>query len=172
MQNGCTVPILLLAFCLAAGGALASAADTQYSPVHLAVNGKPADFTSQIMGEAMPAMMVQGHAMLPVRFFEEILGVHVDLHLECWKIVSLTRGIEGPWSFKIGERIAYSPVASIGGDQATDCPLPIAPRIIRGRLYLPARTVLTLFKAAAAWNGATHTLAIASPPLKQGTRGY
>jgi len=142
-----------------------------YPHIHVSVNGKPVEFYSQIMSQAMPALLVRGHAMLPTRFLNEALGMGLDLHLEEWKIVSLSRRGQ-ICSFKIGDNTAYREVDGIGGTRAQPIPLSISPTVINGRLYLPVSDFLWYYQdmttpnLPTVWNAKTRTLEITMKDFK------
>jgi hypothetical protein len=125
-------------------------------PVHLSLNGKVGDFHSVAMVQNLPVLLVDGHAMVPIRFFDETqeIGQPLYTHLEAWKVYSV-----GDVGYKIGEPIAYRFVAMPGGGAAEHLPLPVPPQVFHGRLYLPA-IAITFYGHAVAWDNATKTLLV------------
>ena len=113
------------------------------------VNGKRVDFTSDIVGSGpLPTLLIQGHAMLPARFFGEVLHEGLDLHLLHWDILRIR------WfSLKIGEKEACHPAPKVGGSTRMSVALPLAPREIDGRIYVPARAILNALGHAVRWDG-------------------
>lgn len=104
--------------------------------------------------------------MLPVRFFDEVLGNHLDLHLDPWGIIQVGNPNEPVYAFKIGERTAYTSAPMIGGDLPAPVDLPVAPMVINGRLYVPAMPTLSLFGHSAQWKPETKSLWITEKPEK------
>ncbi|MHB9025824.1 MAG: copper amine oxidase N-terminal domain-containing protein [Armatimonadota bacterium] len=130
--------------------------------ITVVLNGQPIDFYSQHMSERIPARFVKGYAMLPVRFFNEALDIHLDLSLDSWGIIRLGKSYDS-MSFNIGKAVAITPVNGFGGDRPMFTVLPLAPCIIQGRLYLPARVVLAFFDYDVEWNAKENVLKIAGP---------
>lgn len=157
------VSFLSVLSCLLVGGSMvwgASAPQNTVHPVKVTVDGQLVSFHSVHVDASIPALLVDGHAMLPVRFFDEVLGTHLDLHLQPWDIVQLGNEGEAPYAFKLGERAAYTSMPGVGGDHPVRETLPIAPRMINGRFYIPAKPTVTLLGHAIQWDEATQTLAI------------
>jgi len=128
--------------------------------ITVVLDGKPIDFYSQIMDERIPAVLVEGYAMLPVRFFNEALNIRLDLSLWPWQIVRLGDVRQREYAFKLGETAAYTPAPAIGGELSEGFVLPIAPRIIQGRFYVPAQPTLGFFGYDAAWDAKGKVLMI------------
>jgi hypothetical protein len=126
-----TVTAGLLMAALLAGASGSSAA--AYDEVTVYVDGQQVDFVSKIRGGRLPALLVEGHPMVAARFLEEALGHPLDLHMWSWGVVRI-----GNLSFKVGCDYALSPVPMIGGTLGMRVELPLSPRTINGRLYLPA----------------------------------
>jgi len=164
MRRCCLLLLLVCGALFASGTAFTREESPSYPTVRVTVNGQPVSFifsnASQLERKPIPALLVHGHVMLPIRFFEEVLQLHFDFHLEAWKIASLESRSEGPWSFKIGDPTAYRQVAGFGGDRAESMPLPLPPMLINDRYYLPAIPVVGLFGADEHWDAKTGTLEI------------
>ena len=144
---------------------------TPFPEVQLYVNNVPVNFVSPIVSpltiiaeNRIPALMVQDHVMLPVRFFAEVLGNHLDLHLDQWGIVQIGNPDEPVYAFKIGKRTAYTSAPMIGGDVPVPVDLPVAPMVINNRLYVPAMPTLLLFGHSAQWKPETKSLWITEKP--------
>ena len=104
-----------------------------YEEVAVYVDGQQVDFVSKIRGGRLPALLVERHPMVSARFLDEALGHPLDLHMWSWGVVRI-----GNLSFKVGCDYALSPVPMVGGTLGMRVPLPLSPRTIDGRLYLPA----------------------------------
>lgn len=130
-----TLTLGLLTTALTAMGGAGRAAYHEQVAVYL--DGEPVDFVSKIRGGRLPALMVDGHPMVSVRFIHEVLGYHLDLHMYSWGIVRI-----GFISFKLGCDYACTPQPSIGGTLASWLDLPVPAKTINGRLYLPAVATL------------------------------
>jgi len=112
------------------------------------VNGKRVDFASSVRSGSLPTLLIEGHAMLPARFFDEVLHQDFDLHLLHWGILRIS------WfSLKLGEKEACYPVPKVGGSARAEVALPLAPREIDGRIYVPARAILNALGHAVRWDG-------------------
>lgn len=133
-------------------------------PVRLYVDNQPLDFTSRIVSGIMepahmPALLVGNHAMLPVRLFAEVLGDHLDLHLDLWGITQLVKPDGQAFALKVGESEAVTAVAMIGGDVGMRIALSVPPTIINGRLYVPAMFARDLGHAVR-WDATANALYI------------
>ena len=112
------------------------------------VNGKRVDFASLGRSGPLPTLLIQGHTMLPARFFDEVLHQDFDLHLLHWGILRIS------WfSLKLGEKEACYPVPKVGGSARAQVALPLAPTEIDGRVYVPARAILNALGYAVRWDG-------------------
>ncbi len=130
-------------------------------PVNLYIDDEQVDFYSQVMEKNIPALVVEGQPMLPVRLFDERLKAALDLHLLGWKIVQTgRRDGGGPLAFKIGEKVAYREAIGIGGSRAEVIELPIAPRLIEKHLYVPALPTLGELGYSAKWDAQSRTLRV------------
>jgi len=123
--------------------------------IGLYVDGQVGDFRSHVVSTSFSPVLVDSHAMIPVRFLDEVLRVHLDLHLQQWGILRV-----GGLAFKLGVKEVCWPVPSTGGDRRYSVPLPVAPRIINGRYYVPARTILNLLGHGVEWDGTKRALRI------------
>jgi Tol biopolymer transport system component len=116
------------------------------SGVQVVVNGQP-------LNTDVAPVIVQGHALVPVRAVLETLGGSVT-----WDGVQ--RRVTGAWG---GNRIALV----IGSDQGTANGKPVAldvPAIIvDGRTMVPGSLISESLGAAVSWNSATNTVAISLP---------
>ena len=112
------------------------------------VNGKRVDFSSHIVRSGpLPTLLIGGHAMIPARFFDEALHEDFDLHLLHWGILRIS------WfSLKLGEKEACYPVPKVGGSARAEVALPLAPREIDGRIYVPARAILNALGHGVRWD--------------------
>jgi hypothetical protein len=98
--------------------------------------GKDSVLTSAVTKRVLPLVQYQGIPMFPVRFIEENLRVPVEYDL-FWNIFS----IEG-LHFKLGEAEMHLYQPKTGGNLIERLILPIGPRIINGRAYVPMEVVL------------------------------
>ncbi len=130
-------------------------------PVKLYIDDEQVDFFSRVTNESMPALVVEGQPMLPVRLFEERLNGFLDLHLWDWQIVQLgRRGSSNPLAFKPGEKVAYREAIGADGSRAQAIALPIAPRMIDNHLYVPALPTLGELGYSAKWDAQSRTLRV------------
>ena len=111
------------------------------------VNGKRVDFASLVGSGPLPTLLIKGHAMIPARFFDEVLHEDFDLHLLHWGILRI-----GGLSLKIGDKVACFPAPMVGGSAGAPVPLPLPPLEIDGRIYVPARAVLNTLGHAVYWD--------------------
>jgi hypothetical protein len=154
---GCILVALVAAPALSQSRARAAAP----VPLHLYIDDRPVDFSSHVTGEDMPALVVEGQPMLPVRLFSEALNDHLDLHLWDWKIVQIGRRDDStPLAFKLGEKVAYRETTGPDGSKAQAIELPIAPRLIDSHLYVPALPTLGELGHSAKWDAQSRTLRV------------
>lgn len=130
--------------------------------IGLYVDGKPIEtLAAEIWSPAPvkppwpPPVLVDGHAMIALRFLYDLRFGDLDLHMVDWGIMRL-----GNLTFKIGLKEVRWPVPKIGGHARGSRPLPVAPRIINGRLYVPARVTLNLLRHAVEWDATERALCI------------
>jgi hypothetical protein len=97
------------------------------------VDGKRVDYYSQVLDERVPALLVGGVPMVSLRFLSGYFERPLDLHLMKYEIVSV-----GDVSFKLGVPEALRRVPMVGGDPAQAIRLPASPRVVGGRIYVPA----------------------------------
>jgi hypothetical protein len=119
----------LTAVTIAIGAARAGAART----IDIYVDGERVSYFSQVLNESIPALLVNDIPMVSVRFLSGYFELPLDLHLMKYGIVSVNTT-----SFKLGVPEALRRVPMVGGDPAQATPLPSAPRVIAGRIYVPA----------------------------------
>lgn len=123
--------------------------------VGLYVDGQPVEFRSHIIGGVLPPVLVDGHAMIPVRLLNELFHEHLDLHLAQWGVLQV-----GGLAFKPGVKEVCWAAPAVGGGATILEALPVAPRIINGTHYVPARVVLNLLGHGVEWDGVERALRI------------
>lgn len=130
-------------------------------PLKLYIDDQQVDFSSRVTGESMPALVVEGQPMLPVRLFSEALNDDLDLHLWDWRVVQIGRRDDpNPLAFKVGEKVAYREASGTDVSKAEAIELPIAPRVIDNHLYVPALPILGELGHSAKWDAQSRTLRI------------
>lgn len=154
--------IVLALLCLAIAQALPTRPTETVSKLTVMVDGTEVRFRSEIFLAEMPAYLINGHAMLPARFFAEVLGAPLDLHLDQWGgIVQI-----GGMAFRPNIPYTLTPHEAFGGAIQERWDLPLAPRIIGGRLYVPAKPTVPYLGHTMRWDAQRRVLSITTSTPK------
>lgn len=157
---------LLMVTLLTCGGVTALAQEAQHERIALYLDGQRIEFSSSVTdgpASVMPALLVDGHPMLPVRFLNEKLGQGLNMCLfSRWGLLQI-----GPLWFKEGHNEAIRAVK--GGDAAEAHALPVRAGTIDGRFYVPALPTLDVLGFGVEWSPDERALRITRPtPPGQG----
>jgi len=123
--------------------------------VPLRIDGKLVRFHSEIVDRDLPAVMVQGCVMVSVRLFDEMLDAPLSLYTAQWGVFH----VDGV-AFKLGVKEASTEMAGLGGHPAWRRPLPVAPQIINGSIYVPLRVFAETLGHKVTWDPKTWTVSI------------
>ncbi len=137
------------------GGQAAGRPAAAEQAIGLYVDGQPVEFRSHVLCKTLPPVLVEGYAMIPARFISEVLGARLDDRLVPWGILRVDK-----LAFKVGveEVCWFTPME--GEDAVTYHWLDLAPRIISGTHYVPARITLNLLGHGVEWDAVERAVRI------------
>jgi hypothetical protein len=133
---------------LAGSALLCIPAWSQPTEIAVYLDGRRVSTQSQVVGASLPPIVLSDQVLVPIRLINEELRREIWFN-PSWGILQLDERL----MLKVGEKQAHCARPMVGGAVTEQIPLPLAPRVMGGRLYVPVeRTLFRRMGYAVEWD--------------------